>query len=590
VGRVLGSVAEGRTGALTMINYDEGFALFFRCGGSVLPKAFLWACPSVVLAAILSICQTHWPGFEDATRLSDVTESQLWTAMTACIVLLVGFRTRQALGRFWEGTSLLHQMRGEWFDSVSCLTSFSRASKSSKPEAVAEFRQCLIRLTSLMHGSALDEISDGQDQDISYEVIDIRGLDSKTLQFLRDCTCKHGFNRVEALQHMIQVLITHNISTGVLTIPPPILSRVYQTLSRGLVNLLNAKKIKDTMFPFPYAQVIFVLLVVHSIFTPVMITQAIPTNLPMTGLITFFPSFGLWSLNFAAQELEMPFGQDINDLPMQHFQQEMNESLLLLSHDMADHVVCTSPVAVEDFHHLHTNVTAARHTIRHEDTDEKKMVSHSKAFLVDGFLEEIELFEEAAAAKEEKAISLPGAVESAPAPAAESTQKAELAAVAVAAVAAKKEQSTITVESLHLELTGLLQRWSEKSELQVAELCRNTQALQAMSEALPSLERREVASKPPLPPMSAGNGTGLTATQVAQETSDASEPNQSKALLAPAEEPPKLFQKISPVQRQPLQVQQSTASLRSAEPPQVRHPVGQEREVPRHQPLREAVS
>ena len=52
---------------------------------------------------------------------------------------------------------------------------------------------------------------------------------------------------------------THLIFTlfdGVLAIPPPILSRVYQTLSRGFVNLLNAKKIADTRFPFPYAQTI----------------------------------------------------------------------------------------------------------------------------------------------------------------------------------------------------------------------------------------------------------------------------------------------------------------------------------------------
>merc|ERR1719272_2698109 len=100
----------------------------------------------------------------------------------------------------------------------------------------------------------------------------------KTLKFLKDCKAKYGFNRVEALQHMIQVLVTHNHHSGVLTIPPPILSRIYQTLSRGLVNLLNARKIKDTMFPFPYAQIIVLLLLIHSVFTPLMMTQIIETK------------------------------------------------------------------------------------------------------------------------------------------------------------------------------------------------------------------------------------------------------------------------------------------------------------------------
>ena len=34
--------------------------------------------------------------------------------MMMMMIDMLSFRTRQALGRFWEGTGLLHQMRGEW--------------------------------------------------------------------------------------------------------------------------------------------------------------------------------------------------------------------------------------------------------------------------------------------------------------------------------------------------------------------------------------------------------------------------------------------------------------------------------------------
>lgn len=119
--------------------------------------------------------------------------------------------------------------------------SFSRASKlnNEKTAEVHEFRQTLMRLMSLMHATALDEIS--LTFDSKYEVLDVGGLDVDTLKFLRLCA-EQGFNRVEALQHMIQVLVTHNFDNGVLSIPAPILSRVYQTLSRGLVNILNVRK------------------------------------------------------------------------------------------------------------------------------------------------------------------------------------------------------------------------------------------------------------------------------------------------------------------------------------------------------------
>ena len=46
------------------------------------------------------------------------------------------------------------------------------------------------------------------------------------------------------------------LDDGVLKVAPPILSRVYQTLSRGFVNFLNAKKIADTRFPFPHPAVV----------------------------------------------------------------------------------------------------------------------------------------------------------------------------------------------------------------------------------------------------------------------------------------------------------------------------------------------
>ena len=58
-------------------------------------------------------------------------------------------------------------------------------------------------------------------------------------------------------------------------VQPPILSRVYQTLSRGFVNLLNAKKIADTRFPFPFSQLISGLLFVHVVMLPMLISAVI---------------------------------------------------------------------------------------------------------------------------------------------------------------------------------------------------------------------------------------------------------------------------------------------------------------------------
>merc|ERR1712129_260810 len=101
---------------------------------------------------------------------------------------------------------------------------------------------------SWMSASALAEIhNDMTDQ---YERIDHDSLSEETIMYVENAK-NNGFQPEQVLLHMIQVLITDAHGTGVLDIPPPVLSRVYQTLSRGLVNWINAKKITTCLYPFP---------------------------------------------------------------------------------------------------------------------------------------------------------------------------------------------------------------------------------------------------------------------------------------------------------------------------------------------------
>jgi len=218
---------------------------------------------------------------------------------------------------------------------------------------VDEFRHTLVRLTSLMHGCALHELKDVAHE--QFEVLDHKGLDDATLLYLSWCR-KQGFNLVEVALHMIQVLVTENHENNILAIAPPILSRVYQELSRGMVNLHNAKKITDTQFPFPYAQLISFLLMLHLFLTP-FIVSAFVQNHWWSAMITFVPVFGMFSVNFVATELEMPFGDDDNDLNMKHFQWEMNHSLLMLSHEKADHCPRTSSLAAKTYEELEMKAT-----------------------------------------------------------------------------------------------------------------------------------------------------------------------------------------------------------------------------------------
>merc|ERR1719163_1346459 len=54
-----------------------------------------------------------------------------------------------------------------------------------------------------------------------------------------------------------------------------------------------------------------------------------PAPLP-ASISSLFATFALWGINFIAAELELPFGDDPNDLPIETLQVDFNGSLCVL--------------------------------------------------------------------------------------------------------------------------------------------------------------------------------------------------------------------------------------------------------------------
>jgi len=233
---------------------------------------------------------------------------------------LVVFRSQQAYGRWWEGGTLLLQLRGEWFNAFSCLVAFSNAA-AEKQADVEAFQQQLVRLFSLLYCSALTQVSHMKVN--MFELINLDGFDPKSLQFLESEFCH---DKAEVTLQWIQRLIVESEQNQTIKIAPPILSRVYNELGNGIVNLNNARKIKEFPIPFPLAQIVMVMLLFHALFTPLVCAATIKTT-PWAALITFVVSFCYWSVLFIALELEMPYGDDPNDLPLQQMARDMNDSL-----------------------------------------------------------------------------------------------------------------------------------------------------------------------------------------------------------------------------------------------------------------------
>merc|ERR1712232_1151892 len=127
---------------------------------------------------------------------------------------------------------------------------------------------------SMLSCAALQSIADLEDN--HFEVIDTTGLSNTSLRFL---VGRNRHQRCEVITQWIQRLVVKNMASGVLPIPPPVISRFFQELSRGTVNVNQVRCIRDIPFPYPYVQLLTTMLMFYSVFTPVLCGWLLPSRL-----------------------------------------------------------------------------------------------------------------------------------------------------------------------------------------------------------------------------------------------------------------------------------------------------------------------
>merc|ERR1711937_848907 len=99
-------------------------------------------------------------------------------------------------------------------------------------------------MMSLLHASALEQVAT-MDAPL-FEVVNLDGFERDSLRFLQG-----AHDRCEVVLQWVQKMIVEADSAQTIKVAAPILSRVYNQLGDGIVNLSNARKITEFMIPFP---------------------------------------------------------------------------------------------------------------------------------------------------------------------------------------------------------------------------------------------------------------------------------------------------------------------------------------------------
>eukprot|EP00929_Paragymnodinium_shiwhaense_P113160 TRINITY_DN81416_c0_g1_i1.p1 TRINITY_DN81416_c0_g1~~TRINITY_DN81416_c0_g1_i1.p1 ORF type:complete len:571 (-),score=125.27 TRINITY_DN81416_c0_g1_i1:401-1996(-) len=306
------------------VQYSEGeWAILFACGcaNSVLPKALAWAIPGALMSAALSTyCRLDGGTLMGAAWIDSSLAGALGGYSFALSFLLV-FRTQNAYGRLWNGLSDIDSCKTFWMNAVTNSIAFCSAKKEKRFE-VDKFQHTLVRLVSMMYMTATESCMD--EHGIEFEVLSFEGLDRCQVAWLAD----KGEDKCDIILSWVYRLVVEAQTAGVITIPPPILGRVFQDFGSGMASVHSGQRLKKMPFPFPYAQLISILLQIHVLLT-CLVSGLTFTNPAAAAVATFMTALVMWSLNYVAMELEMPFGEDNNDLPLKVMVEKMNDALAL---------------------------------------------------------------------------------------------------------------------------------------------------------------------------------------------------------------------------------------------------------------------
>ncbi|GBG88875.1 hypothetical protein CBR_g48487 [Chara braunii] len=352
-----------------MIVYEKhvgAINLFGRAYGSALPRSMVLAVPVGMLTMFL---QWDVPTREYLRAVQRHPNALM--VVGTLLGIIIALRTNLSYARYWEGRTMVAQMSSKWSDASIQVVAFDEAATGEPAEHGIKFRAEFVHLMSLMHALAMQKLRgdsdinnlsvgslvdiptpkpspDPGDVEEWYKCISLWDYFSlfpakrhmKTYRRIFSLPVLGGISpeerevlsqtedRVHCVHCWLHRSLVARRMEGGIKVDAPVVSRIYQVLSDGMLGFENSYKLANTPFPFPYAQCITVFIyAVAFLITPALAVGWID-SLWMSGLVAFLMVLGYDMLNEVARDLEEPFRFDPNELPVWLFHHRFNARLV----------------------------------------------------------------------------------------------------------------------------------------------------------------------------------------------------------------------------------------------------------------------
>ena len=360
--------------------YPGGLLLLFRLRGSTLPRAL----PFGILAGVYGALVEYYYLNDDIPTNGANSQLFIHTYPYHVLAFLTGFglifRLSFSMQRYWEARTMLQNAAAKWGDGAIQVLSFDAACEAEVARrSAAAFARFAAHTFSLLHAVAmhtlrrersleslgalspddLDASAASAEVSASAVRVSVRGseppgcveaLTQSPARRLERHYETHPLlviggvhaaelgalrateERVHLVMGALHRALVSRRKAGGLTTDAPVVSRIYQVLSDGMLAYLAALKLRDTPFPLPYAQINAYFCLVNLAFFPLVVASKV-VSVAMVAAISCVGVTMMYAVNEVARELEDPYvgsstGFTANMLMLAEMQDQFNERLL----------------------------------------------------------------------------------------------------------------------------------------------------------------------------------------------------------------------------------------------------------------------
>lgn len=319
--------------------------IIFAYRGSILPKVF----PQVLLAVLMAVLAREWNPVHDMS--ADVKAG--FTTIGFLLSFLMVFKTQSAYSQWWEamghveGIHFLSRSLAmatctilPWTNDTTSVILPAGSLARKKP--VRLFARKIVRLL-LVHYFVLVEFfkRTGSNATDNKEVMDglrdkVRRLTGPREFSMLYCPDNHDTKASESdVKHASPMLVLYWIQIAVCrcgeihNLAAPKYAIFESKITLLLRHFWEMNKIDKIQFPLPYAQVTKILCLIFVYMLPFVLQRDTGS---LTELICATVALGFYGLDEVAEILEAPFGDDANDIDLEHYGFELMSDLELIYH------------------------------------------------------------------------------------------------------------------------------------------------------------------------------------------------------------------------------------------------------------------